>query len=90
MNCLSCRNLLTSDLEHGRVFRCGHDSMSVLDTNEPAELIYEVSWNSEHVCDFTPTWCPYKFVPVQLELTPTLDQREQGASLCDNRRTFGP
>lgn len=63
MNCLSCRHMLTVDCDSERIYRCGHDSMSRLDTNEPAAVIAKVNWSADPDVR-TPAWCPYKTEPL--------------------------
>lgn len=58
MNCITCRHIVIQDWEHERIFRCGHDSMSELDSNAPAREITRRNFFSSP--DITaPKWCPY-------------------------------
>lgn len=69
MNCLSCRHMLFADHEGERVYRCGHDATSTLDSHEPAAVIARVNWFSDPDIR-RPAWCPYQVepLPTQKEL----------------------
>ena len=60
MNCLTCRHLRLLDYLCGRLFICGHDSMSDIDSNGQARLIAELPWLSDETIGERPEWCPLR------------------------------
>ncbi len=57
MTCLSCPHLLIDNFTDCRVFYCGHDESSTLDTNERAAMITIMSFGEDRKLE-RPIWCP--------------------------------
>ena len=72
-HCLTCRHMLIEDWEENRVVRCGHDTVSELDSNGPAPVIVYLEYGSSCLPLQPPDWCPLRpsaadVLPNQLEL----------------------
>lgn len=59
MTCLSCPHLVIDTWSDHRVFYCGHDSESELDSNDRAVMITALEFGSDGKVD-RPVWCPFQ------------------------------
>ena len=60
MTCISCQNLIIDDGTECRVFYCGHDESSTLDTSECAVMITAIEFGEDRRLErpVWPVWCP--------------------------------